>query len=243
MVVNYYGEIMKSQILISLMLSGVLALNACSMKSRPDSAAMETQPATPAQAAATESVADAAMTEPMTSNDEPESAETHQIVDLGTAQETSKEITTSMIMEPAFAVVRRTIPFAASKTTLGPAGKQVWNEILPLAIEAKSVHVRGRTDVSGKKDANKDIAQQRAVHVRSLLIAAGVPGSNIKTSYCTSCFIADNKTAAGRKLNRRVDVDLELFESRVNDLSSDDYKPVLTLTKQVGTELMIVAMQ
>lgn len=234
---------MKSQLLMPLILSGLLAMNACSMKSKPDSVTMEGQAESKAQAAPTETVADTAMTNPTASSNEPESAETHQIVDLGTSQESSKEITTSMIMEPAFAIVRRTIPFAASKTTLGPTGKKVWNEILPLAIEARSVHVRGRTDVSGKKDANKDIAKQRAIHVRRLLVAAGVPSSNIKTSYCTSCFIADNNTATGRKLNRRVDVDLELFESRINDLSSEDYKPVLTLTKQVGTELVLVAMQ
>lgn len=81
-----------------------------------------------------------------------------------------------------------------------------------LTAEARTaplVVLRGRTDGQTDTLAESRIARDRAAAVRDLLVAAGVDPARIRTTHQpTGDHIADNTTASGRHLNRRVEVEL-----------------------------------
>ncbi len=74
------------------------------------------------------------------------------------------------------------------------------------ARRAEEVRIRGRADSSGTPGANLQLARERALSVRRLLIAGGVARSKLRTSYARADYIASNATAQGRADNRRVDL-------------------------------------
>lgn len=81
-----------------------------------------------------------------------------------------------------------------------------------LVKEAKSaplILLRGRTDGHIETPAESRIAQARAAAVSAYLVAAGVNASRIRTSYqAIGDHTADNQTASGRALNRRVEIEI-----------------------------------
>lgn len=81
-----------------------------------------------------------------------------------------------------------------------------------LVEDAKSaplVLVRGRTDGSSDAPAESRIARDRAAAVRDYLVAAGVDPARIRATYQPAGdHIADNTSAGGRGLNRRVEIEL-----------------------------------
>ena len=69
------------------------------------------------------------------------------------------------------------------------------------------VTVTGHTDNTGTAAYNQDLSERRASAVASILRSGGVAGSRIRTVGAgESQPIATNQTAAGRSLNRRVDI-------------------------------------
>jgi len=154
--------------------------------------------------------------------------------EVNTVQTLASESKTTT--EADYESVRRQIPFASGANQLGKYGKQAVYEVLPLAIQAQSIYVRGRTDQSGDKELNKQIAISRAYEVKRIIVAGGVDADKVKISYCTTCFIADNATIEGRRLNRRVDIDLTLPQAIAQQLPQDKYQPVLMLTKRLGSD-------
>jgi outer membrane protein OmpA-like peptidoglycan-associated protein len=68
--------------------------------------------------------------------------------------------------------------------------------------------VEGHTDSTGSPDKNEQLSRQRANAVRAYLIANGtLPGQLITAvGYGPSRPLAPNETAAGRAMNRRIDV-------------------------------------
>jgi OmpA-OmpF porin, OOP family len=71
--------------------------------------------------------------------------------------------------------------------------------------EAK-VTIEGHTDNAGNADANKDLSQRRANSVKNYLASQGVAGDRLTAiGFGQEKPIADNRTAAGRAKNRRVD--------------------------------------
>lgn len=74
---------------------------------------------------------------------------------------------------------------------------------------APLVLLRGRTDGSGDSLVETRMARARAIAVRDYLVAAGVAPQRIRTTYQpTGDHAADNDSAAGRAVNRRVEVEL-----------------------------------
>ncbi len=104
--------------------------------------------------------------------------------------------------------MQRVIPFAVYSASLGPRGRKAIAEIVPLAKQAERINVRGRTDSSGDREQNREIAKARAISVIYAFKAEGVSRKIMKATYCTRCFVATNDTAEGRRANRRVDVEL-----------------------------------
>jgi outer membrane protein OmpA-like peptidoglycan-associated protein len=87
------------------------------------------------------------------------------------------------------------------------------SDITPLLVaQAKAaplVLLRGRTDGATDNPADSHIARARADAVRSYLVNAGVDPARIRATYQPAGDpVADNTSAAGRSLNRRVEIEL-----------------------------------
>lgn len=84
-------------------------------------------------------------------------------------------------------------------------------EAIKTSSAARSVHVVGHTDDTGRPDYNDKLALARAQSVAAYLAARGISTDQIKVeSFSASRPVANNRTAAGRQLNRRT----EVFTSR-----------------------------
>jgi outer membrane protein OmpA-like peptidoglycan-associated protein len=71
------------------------------------------------------------------------------------------------------------------------------------------VLLRGRTDGTSDAPAESRIARERAAAVRDFLVAAGVDPARIRATYQPAGdHVADNQSADGRALNRRVEIEL-----------------------------------
>lgn len=69
------------------------------------------------------------------------------------------------------------------------------------------IEVRGHTDSIGKYSSNMRLSQMRAESVRQYLISQGIDPKRIRAvGYGSSSPIADNRTAAGRAQNRRIEI-------------------------------------
>lgn len=77
------------------------------------------------------------------------------------------------------------------------------------ARNAPLVLLRGRTDGATDSPVESRIARERAAAVREYLISAGVEPARIRATHQPSGdHAADNSTADGRGLNRRVEIEL-----------------------------------
>lgn len=75
------------------------------------------------------------------------------------------------------------------------------------AYPGLKLQVEGYTDSTGSPDFNQKLSDNRAGAVRDFLVTQGVSPDNIvATGYGESKPVADNGTAAGRQLNRRVNL-------------------------------------
>lgn len=76
-----------------------------------------------------------------------------------------------------------------------------------------NVEVQGHTDNTGKADANKALSQKRAEAVDNYLISKGIDAKRLTAvGYGQDKPISENKTAAGRAKNRRVQFEVSMFE-------------------------------
>jgi outer membrane protein OmpA-like peptidoglycan-associated protein len=67
--------------------------------------------------------------------------------------------------------------------------------------------VEGHTDSIGSEDYNQTLSEKRAESVQGYLVSSGVAPDHVTaTGLGEADPVADNSTAAGRKLNRRVDL-------------------------------------
>ncbi len=86
-------------------------------------------------------------------------------------------------------------------------------DVAPTLIEdakaAPLVLLRGRTDGTSDAPTESRIARDRAAAVRDYLVAAGVDPTRIRATYQPAGdHVADNTSAGGRGLNRRVEIEL-----------------------------------
>ena len=77
------------------------------------------------------------------------------------------------------------------------------------AKAAPLILLRGRTDGTSDAPAEARVARDRAAAVRDYLVAAGVDPARIRATYQPAGDnVADNSSAGGRGLNRRVEIEL-----------------------------------
>lgn len=75
---------------------------------------------------------------------------------------------------------------------------------------AQRIEVRGHTDSNVVNQVDRLIAMERAEKARIWLIENGTDGSKIQTKYFTAGrFLTENRTKAGRAMNRRVEIDIQ----------------------------------
>lgn len=74
------------------------------------------------------------------------------------------------------------------------------------------VNVDGHTDNTGKADKNQTLSEARAASVKAYLVSKGVEESRLTSAgYGQDKPVADNKTAAGRAKNRRVEMNVRNY--------------------------------
>lgn len=97
--------------------------------------------------------------------------------------------------------------FASSKAVLVASGKKELDVIVKYLAEFTGFNVtaEGHTDNTGDEKFNQTLSEKRAAAAKDYLVSKGVDANRITTSgKGESEPIADNKTAEGRKKNRRV---------------------------------------
>ena len=107
------------------------------------------------------------------------------------------------------------IEFETGKAAIKKKSFALLDEIATIFIENSNymIEIQGHTDNTGKAEVNKRISQQRAEAVKKYLEKKGVDGSRMTAvGYGQDEPIADNKTAAGRQKNRRVEFKISFEE-------------------------------
>jgi len=83
------------------------------------------------------------------------------------------------------------------------------------------ITVYGHTDNTGSREVNERISAQRAAAVATYLTSKGVIKSRIATQgMAYDMPVADNSTAQGRALNRRVEIYITASSQLINDVNS-----------------------
>jgi len=99
--------------------------------------------------------------------------------------------------------------FATGKAKLTPAGKTALDKVAVGLVDNPGVRVEihGYTDNTGSKATNDKLSKARADEVKKYLVTKGVTADRIDTyGHGPEDPIGDNKTAAGRAQNRRVEL-------------------------------------
>ncbi|MDC0720950.1 OmpA family protein [Nannocystis bainbridge] len=107
-----------------------------------------------------------------------------------------------------FTGVIKGIFFDLGKATIKPTSKKTMDGTVQVLKDFPSIRVEivGHTDNTGSRDVNLDLSRQRAESVREYLVAQGIAADRIQTRGAGPDEpIADNKTAKGRAVNRRIE--------------------------------------
>jgi outer membrane protein OmpA-like peptidoglycan-associated protein len=99
--------------------------------------------------------------------------------------------------------------FDFNKYTLKPAARERLARVsgIVLAYPDLKLEIEGHTDSIGSDGYNQTLSEKRAAAVQDYLISSGVTTANVTArGLGKSDPVADNNSAAGRKLNRRVEM-------------------------------------
>lgn len=99
--------------------------------------------------------------------------------------------------------------FAVNKAQLSAGGMRNVQKLADFLNQypQRKVLIEGHTDSTGSRSINQPLSEQRADAVRSALVGMGISGDRIETrGYADTYPVATNNTAAGRQLNRRVEI-------------------------------------
>ncbi len=110
------------------------------------------------------------------------------------------------------------IEFESGKAKIKKKSHALLDKIAAIFIENENyiIEVQGHTDNTGKAEVNQKISDQRAKAVMQYLVDKGVPAERMSAvGYGQDQPIADNKTAAGRQKNRRVEFKISFEEVHI----------------------------
>ncbi len=101
------------------------------------------------------------------------------------------------------------VTFQSGKAVLLAAGKKELDVLVDLLKKNPNVRIslEGHTDNTGTDKINDPLSEKRAAAAEAYLVSKGIEADRIDTAgFGSKVPVADNKTAAGKKLNRRVEV-------------------------------------
>jgi outer membrane protein OmpA-like peptidoglycan-associated protein len=104
--------------------------------------------------------------------------------------------------------LKQKVHFATDKATIYQDSFAMLSEIADVLKARPEVKIRieGHTDSRGGMSHNMKLSQQRADSVKQFLVGQGVDPSRMESrGFGPTQAIADNRTAAGREQNRRVE--------------------------------------
>ncbi|MDP3585253.1 MAG: OmpA family protein [Thiobacillus sp.] len=99
--------------------------------------------------------------------------------------------------------------FAVNRAELSAGGMRNVQKLADFLTQypQRKVLIEGHTDSTGSRSINQPLSERRADAVRSALAGMGISGDRIETrGYAETYPVASNNTAAGRQLNRRVEI-------------------------------------
>lgn len=105
----------------------------------------------------------------------------------------------------------KTILFDTGKATIRPQSAAVLSQIVDVLNQYKGskFSIEGYTDSTGSKAINERLSDERANAVKVFLVEKGIDAGRLTAKgFGSSNPIASNKTAKGRTLNRRVEINL-----------------------------------
>lgn len=108
----------------------------------------------------------------------------------------------------------KNIFFQTNSAKLLPKSFKALNDVAAVLKEdqALKLDIEGHTDITGGDKINIPLSKNRAKSVYDYIIAQGIDASRLTSEgYAATRPIADNKTAAGRALNRRVEMKLKYY--------------------------------
>jgi len=115
---------------------------------------------------------------------------------------------TKILLEEGKIVTLKNIFFETDKYELLPRSYIELNKLLKLMQENPNIviEIRGHTDIRGKNNYNKYLSRKRAKSVVLFLIASGINPARMQyNGFGSELPIAENTTAQGMQLNRRVE--------------------------------------
>jgi len=104
--------------------------------------------------------------------------------------------------------------FATGKFTLLAKSFSKLDDVVTILKENPSykVQIDGHTDSQGSDESNQTLSDNRAAAVKAYLEGKGIAANRLSSAgYGETKPVADNKTAAGRALNRRVEMTLSNY--------------------------------
>lgn len=111
-------------------------------------------------------------------------------------------------------VAAKNVFFATGSFKLLPKSYKALDEVAGImkADDLLKIQIDGHTDAQGDDAKNMTLSENRAKAVKDYLVSKGVPeASTNSTGYGETKPVADNKTAAGRAKNRRVEMTVRNF--------------------------------
>jgi len=120
------------------------------------------------------------------------------------------EVTTEIIKQ--LNEFSKTILFDTGKSTIRTESYAALQSIVDIMKEYPKAkfHIEGHTDSTGSLALNERLSKERAAAVKDYLVSIGMDASRLSSEgYGPHRPVADNKTAAGRQQNRRVEISLD----------------------------------
>jgi outer membrane protein OmpA-like peptidoglycan-associated protein len=113
--------------------------------------------------------------------------------------------------------------FDTGKANLRPGSRRSLERLADALKDnpQRRVVIEGFTDATGSDDLNQALSQQRAEAVERALVQMGVDDARIESrGYGEDFPVADNDSAAGRQMNRRVEIVISDEQGRVGARAS-----------------------
>ncbi len=163
--------------------------------------------------------ADAARAQALTAQKQAEDARKERDSALQRLYVSLSEILDTKRETRGFIVNLGDVLFDTGKATLKPAAREKLSKLsgILLAYPGElTLEVEGHTDSVGSDELNNRLSQNRAESVRDYLVSAGVKENRIKgvRGFGKTKPIATNDTAAGRQMNRRVEIVIDDSQTR-----------------------------